>query len=390
MDARNPRDLNTFLSLTAESSSRALPEVLDLSRQLIEVARTVDDVWVDLFAAGKLREQVQASRNIALCVKLLREKLDVATADVLKYADEKLNDKAEFNLEESIDGLSFGMWASYSETRPIRRSIQFDKVGVQIDIPKQILAQDTWFVHRITRLSVESTLYDSYEMHDLAAAMAASPRYLIGDLMMIDILIPPPAAVSIRAKKWSIRDVSSRSMNVQYSPYPSSVACRVYIKIPDEIVMSDDVTIACWDEEKRDWTDTGIAEFQFSEQTRTCQFQLTTTGIFGLVRDRKLDLPFRKWSLAPVRELGNEWYERQARFTVQTDKVELTMDVIGSQVKLLRPVSKQFSDLIGVPYSPGQLLRRLQRRGVNIMPRSADIEHVLSRVEVPSKVSDFF
>jgi hypothetical protein len=370
----------------SESAARSLPDVLDVSKQLIQVARTVDDVWVDSFASNQVLEQVQASRNVSTCYKLLREKLDAATADVLKYADEKLNDRAEFNLEESIEGLSFGMWASYSETRPIRRSIQFDKVGVQIDIPKQILAQDTWFIHRISRLSVESTLYESYDVQDLSAAMASSSRYLIGDLIMIDILIPPPAAVSIRAKKWSIRDVSSSSMTVQYSPYPSSVACRVYVKIPDEIVMSDDVTIACWDQEKKDWTEAGIAEFQYSEQSRTCQFQLTTTGVFGLVRDRKLDMPFKKWSLAPVRELGNQWYERQARFTVQTDKVELTMDITGSTVKLIRPVSKQFSDLIGVPYTPGQLLRRLQRRGVNIIPRTADLHSVITGQELAPKV----
>ena len=368
MNARDPRDLNTFLTLTSETVAISMSNAMTVAQEVVQVAKHVDDMWSDCVGERNDAGRELAASNVASCCKLVREKINQATAELLKYADEKLNDKSELLVEKSADGVTVGVWGSYAVMRPIRKSVQFEDVGVQIDIPKQILAQDTWFVHRITRLSVDCTSYAAYA----DKGGGASGKYLVGDLIFIDILRPPPQVQGIRAKKYTVRNVSSASLSVQECAYPSSVGCRVFVKIPDDVVMSDDMTIAVWDEEAGDWVDNGISDYQYTDANRTCQFYLTTVGMFGLVKDRCADLPYKKWVVSPVRDLGSDFYERYARVTVQTQRLELAIDVVGHEVRLLRPSTKQFKDLIGVLMSPSQLLRRLQRRGVNIMPANRD------------------
>ena len=368
VNARDPRDLNTFLTLTTDIPEPELFSAMNKACEIVRVCTAVDDMWSECVGERNMEGQTQTASNVATCVSLVRQKLNEATASLLKYADNRLNDKSEFSVEEACPGIMMGMWASYAVMRPIRKSIQFESVGVQIDIPKQILAQETWYVHRICRLSADSYSHAAYTNK----MINDSGKMLVGDLIFIDILKPPPQTQSIRAKKYVVRDISSPAASVQECAYPSSVGCRVFVKVPDEIVMSEDMTIAVWDEETQDWVENGITDFQYTDANRTCQFYITTVGVFGLVKDRCADLPYKKWTIGPVRDLTSGYYERYGRVTLQTQKMEISIDIVGHQVRLLRPSSKPFKDLVGVLLSPCQLLRRLQRRGVNILPAKRD------------------
>jgi hypothetical protein len=80
-------------------------------------------------------------------------------------------------------------------------------------------------------------------------------------------------------------------------------------------------------------------------------------------------------------------YEKQSRFTLQSQQMEIVIDIIGSKCRLLRPVSKQFEDLIGVLLSPAALLVKLQKKGVNLLPTKLDllnIESVKEKVNLNS------
>ncbi len=129
---------------------------------------------------------------------------------------------------------------------------------------------------------------------------ALNSKYVVGDLVYFDILYAPAQPFNLRAKKWLIRDNSSNSTAIRKASYPSSVACRMFIKVPDHISLSDDLRIAVWNEDHQDWVEDGITDYQYSEATRIVQFYVTTTGIFALVKRRLIDMPLKKWSLYPV------------------------------------------------------------------------------------------
>jgi hypothetical protein len=69
-------------------------------------------------------------------------------------------------------------------------------------------------------------------------------------------------------------------------------------------------------------------------------------------------------------------YERHARLVLQTQLHEVVIDIIGSQCCLVKPDRPYCSDLLGKPFSPGSLLRRLQRKGIHLLPTEVDLAAV--------------
>eukprot|EP01041_Mallomonas_annulata_P000234 gene234-423_t len=383
-DPSSERDLNTFLAQVSENNFQTLNEVLDLSKKVEYVARSVEAIWADSVAAQNNKMKEIAESYMEKFSDLILEKVDSATAHLLRFSDEQINDRNELQLEDGVDRLFIGLWTSFNEIRPIRKSVHFEKVGVQIDIPKQILQHDAHFIHRVVRVPIETISYKGYHA-DIGKPgfLFQTDKFVVGDLIMMDILRPPPGAYTIRARKWVIRDKSSQSTHIQKSVYPSSVACRCFFKIPEDIFMNEDTAMAIWNEDTKQWTEEGISDFQYVESTRQAQFYTTAVGIFALVKSRTSDMPYKSWSLCPVRShepisdpsSGGKVsanYERHARLVIQTQRIEVVIDIVGTKCKLLEPNCKQTSDLIGVEITPGALLHRLQRRGINLFPTPQD------------------
>jgi hypothetical protein len=123
---------------------------------------------------------------------------------------------------------------------------------------------------------------------------------VLGGLIQFDILMSAPPPFHLRAKRWVMRDCSTATTSLRTSHYPSSVASRMLLKVPQNIVMSDAVRVAVWDYVAGDWTEDGISDLQYIEETRTLQFYITTVGTLALVKSRVADFPYKKWSLGPM------------------------------------------------------------------------------------------
>jgi hypothetical protein len=379
-DPTSERDLNTFISLTSDINVNDLKDCIGVVKNIEQVITNVECVWSDSVANKNLALQTLSKNYLIKFSTMILEKLDLATVKILRFVDNHVNDRHEINIEEIANKSGIGLWTCTSEIRPIRKSVHFEKLGVQIDIPKQILQQDARFVHRVIRMPTDIYTLNSYENDSLKS----NTKFVLGDIILIDIVYPLANAHILRAKKWTIRDASETNQTIRRSAYPSSVACRCFIKVPDNVIMSDDVRIGIWNEEKKEWSEDGITEYQYSETTRNVQFYMTVTGIVALIKDRNIELPYKQWSLKTVREISvrdtdafnstfvNPLYEKQARLAVSTQRREVVIDINGSLCKLVKPVLKQLSHLIGVEMSPGNLLFNLQKCGINLFPTDLD------------------
>jgi hypothetical protein len=384
-DALSERDMNTFLSLTGDMDLTDMNETMEFVKKVELVVDAVQIVWSDSFADGKINVQSRSRIYIDRFSEIVFEKLDCATAHLLRFVDLHLNDRHEINIEHSATRVSIGMWGSFNENRPIRKSVQFEAMGIQLDIPKQILNQESRYVHRVVRMPIDTLSLKAYETFT-----KASTKLILGDIIRIDILLPPTQAFQMRAKKWTIRDKSVAAFTVTRSPYPSSVACRCYFKVSIDVVMSDDVRIALWDEENQMWTEEGyiytnkytciytfihthtyicvciymhiyayiyihidiylyvyiykyiyrLSDYQYAASTRMVQFYMAAVGTVALVRERVGEMPYKSWSLKALRNVNEEidmigtnsnsedLFEKQARFTLTTTNHELIIDIV--------------------------------------------------------------
>jgi hypothetical protein len=208
--------------------------------------------------------------------------------------------------------------------------------------------------------------------------------------------------------------------------------------VSEDVVMSDDMKMVVWSEEHGDWTEEGITDYKYSESDRVVQFYINVVGLLALVKSRTADMPYKSWTLAPVYDKkinqiangvvtrpvsaavpaaastdeltdgiaavslsqpvsargpltapedlpppplshGTQYYEKQARFTIHTQKHDIVIDIIGDKCKLIQPTTKNFADIQNLLLSPGALLSKLQRKGVNLLPTVNDLACVEDR-----------
>jgi hypothetical protein len=253
--------------------------------------------------------------------------------------------------------------------------------------------------------------YSAYTSNNSDIPAKLRKRFVVGDVIIFDILLAPPNAFYLRGKKWTIRDNSLESTVLTKNTYPSSVKSTLFLRVPNDVVFTDDLRVAVWSDDHDDWVEDGISDYQYNENSRMLQFYVTTVGMFALVKNRVVEMPYKKWSLEPIFEKKNTLYgknltnnnnnetsienitknianlnavdgvfssnyECQARFSIETQKFEIVIDIVGSKCKLVRPNDKVFIDLVGVSMDPGNLLNKLQRRGVNLLPTQYDSKNI--------------
>lgn len=481
-DASVESDMNTFISLTKDTYVEDLKPTFAVIKRIEQIAQAVETVWSESLAMRNDVARMKALSNLVTLRDIIIEKLDIAAVKHLGFAEDHLNDRQEMNVEETALRLSMGMWASFADTRPIRKSVIFESMGIQLDLQKQLLQQHDNYVFRVTRMPIVAYNMEAYNIspETVAAILAsrvppadedeeggaskavtpkASPRaavdaklpsrYVVGDLIMFDILYAPQPAFQLRVRKWTMRNKSASAAKLRKAAYPSSVPSRMQLKIPADVLMTDDMRVAVWNEEQKDWTEDGISDYQYSEANRTVHFYITTVGLLALVKKRVADMPYKKWNMTPVlskpinalisaklnindpsvladsaaklavatetaaasaaddgsasaeEKTGGaparpavtvpavdaaltaitpaDSFERYARFTLMTQGLEVVIDIVGSQCKLVKPATPVFADLLNVLMNPGTLLRKLQRKGVNMLPNAVDL-HTADRV----------
>eukprot|EP00605_Chrysophyceae_sp_TOSAG23-4_P000531 GSChrysophyteH1.ASY1.ANO1.600.1 assembled CDS len=376
-DAGCEKDMNTFITLTRNNEVCEMSEVLNVVREVELVANTVHDVWSQSLADRDYNNLQITNSYMEQFASCIVDKLDAATAQFLRFVDNNLNDRSEVQVEEctndDTNGASLGLWGSFSDIRPIRKSIQFESMGIQMDVPKQILQQGI-FVHRAIRIPIDHASVSVY--NDPQGAGAS--KQVLGDLIKLDILVPPPQAFEIRAKKWVLREKSNVATALKSVAYPSTIGMRCYVKVPDFVIMSPDVRVMCWDDNAREWTEDGITDYQYSESGRLCQFMLTTCGTVALVKSRTIDFPYKRWTLAPRRSIPSAkgFFEKEACFTLHTARFEIVIEIRGNQCCLANEFDPAVADLAGQNMGPGALLYKLQARGVNVLPHESDMPKV--------------
>lgn len=394
VDSSNERELNTFCALCAETTINSLADSIDLIRRIETVATTVRNRWSDCLADGDAEGQSRCLSYLTHFSKTVTELIDRGTACYLRNPPPAPVERGgsshgagekDIHVEEIASNVMVAMWASLTDRPGNRKSVQFEKLGVQLDIPKQVFAAGK-LVHRVARMSMETFNLHPYGPAPADAAPASGERtpsmytsnkIVVGDLYVMEILFPQKESHTIVSRKWVMKDNSAASFAIQRSQYPSSVACRCFLKVPDTVVMSNDVRIAVWNEEGREWVEDGIAEYQYSESTRTVQFHLTCVGTFALVKNRTVDLPYKRWAITPHRDLsqsggGSSLSGKLARLSVTVGAVDLTIGVSNSKCHLAKTNSKALLDLMNVHMTPGVLLTLLQNRGVNLLPCALD------------------
>jgi hypothetical protein len=147
-------DMSTFITLMKETPVTEIKEGIENIKKIEKIALTVLDVWSNSYATGNYLVNQRALTQLYTLKEMIMEKINQFTIPLIRFNEKFLNDRLEMNLEEMASQVGIGIWSSFNDIRPIRKSIQFEQLGIQLDIPKQLLQQHEFYIYRMIRLPI--------------------------------------------------------------------------------------------------------------------------------------------------------------------------------------------------------------------------------------------
>jgi hypothetical protein len=140
-----------------------------------------------------------------------------------------------------------------------------------------------------------------YSHYMVNATMTRTNKCAIGDIIVYDLLEVGSLPHTIRHKKWKMRDASNHTTSLRRHVFPQNLSNVAFtVIVPSDMIISDDMRIAIWDDENMAWSEDGVTEYKYEVSNRTVFFRSSIVGTYALVRDWSADLPYKNWSLTPI------------------------------------------------------------------------------------------
>uniref|UniRef100_H2ZH40 Uncharacterized protein n=1 Tax=Ciona savignyi TaxID=51511 RepID=H2ZH40_CIOSA len=133
--------------------------------------------------------------------------------------------------------------------------------------------------------------------------------------------------------------------------------------LPQDVMFFEEPQVAKWDPTDKHWKTSGITDTNYDEENRKLSLKTQEFGIFSLMQDSHLNMPFQSWELKPK---GNS-----VVLTITAAIAEVAIEVKGTECRLVAPAEDpptELSGLYGKWMSPAELILSMQKSGVNVFP----------------------
>uniref|UniRef100_A0A7S1G676 IC97/Casc1 N-terminal domain-containing protein n=1 Tax=Bicosoecida sp. CB-2014 TaxID=1486930 RepID=A0A7S1G676_9STRA len=180
-DPSDDAAINTYVTEQMETSE---PRLEKAGKIVDHTAQIVNDLNVELARVRGLHDYVRVGRLLDFRRRLydvVTKKLDEATANVLTYSSEYMEDPlaGELMVQHKFGDTSYAIWVNKGGRALRMKSLPFTEVGLQVDVPKPIATQN---------VAIRTIWHEFDHAKDRAESVAALEAYLrsIGALAEVD------------------------------------------------------------------------------------------------------------------------------------------------------------------------------------------------------------
>lgn len=161
---------------------------------------------------------------------------------------------------------------------------------------------------------------------------------------------------------------------LEFIPYPTPgqsndvAEFKIQYHLPDYVILPETKPLlGWWDEKLNRWRMDGISALRFDRSTRFVEVGLKYTRPFAMIQERNKDFPYLKWSLKPTGYDAVNLSLKGARFTV-------VFSIKAGKAALIEPKASELKNhgLLNTYMTPGLLLLKLKRCGLNLLPVDED------------------
>ncbi|XP_048585529.1 dynein axonemal intermediate chain 7 isoform X2 [Nematostella vectensis] len=145
----------------------------------------------------------------------------------------------------------------------------------------------------------------------------------------------------------------------------------IKFQLPETVVYFEQPQIAHWEPVKKHWRIDGIDDIQYNEEERTVSFKIADFGPIATVQDLYLNMPFQSWEIRPCKQ-------NSCLFTLIAAIIELEIEIKDALCCVTQPEDlAQIDHFKGKWMTPQELIKTLQRAGINVFP-AVDAEKYVS------------
>jgi hypothetical protein len=408
-DPRFENQITTYISQEEEelevegkgelSAKRSIDEnmykAIEKCKYAEEIIADLDEIWCLAKEEEDVPKQDWCLRYKKQIRKMLERTIDWASSVLMQRVNDlEVNTRQEIfpypeygssgliSIPNNKDPIKLGFWGHLQAKGFRAKVIDWTKLGISLELPKSIAMQ------AIGHFIGVRALYTAHDWvtFDAPSVQSGVPTLALGGVMRVDLISIPTFPKQVNS--WLMRTVLPPGQELTRLPYPNDTAapaagtlqpCKLEFRVPDNVVLrATKVTVSWWDENNSGWSDDNITEVHWDEEQRSISFFSLRLAAFSITQERHLELPYKWWqirSLAP----------QEAELAVQANRFEIRILITTAGVSLLGPVLPELKGLMyekdGNPpvrrvLRPGQLLRELQRSGINMMPTDEDAKFI--------------
>ncbi|RLN77045.1 hypothetical protein BBJ28_00008456 [Nothophytophthora sp. Chile5] len=415
-DAQAEGDMNSFLNswqLDSAASGLDLPAVTAACESATEVMEDLTFVAANACATNDEPLGAQCARFIARLQQLVGEKADLATAQILQFADEYADAAANATTTATNSSMNsnasrgevklasaspltgwvqLGLWVNLLAKGSSRnKRVEFEELGVSVDLPKAVITQS--LALRVTRWP-----FDAFSSQTEGSGGDAA----LGGVFSLELLAVP--APPKRARGWIMREVPDAREQLKRLHYPldgmvvsAALPIKVSLTLPHDVLFAPSAEsggaasvaaprVGWWDPTRMRWEEEGVSEVVFHADTNSVSFSTLRLTHLALLARRDRNFHKRSWRLRMDTSSGSSSNASNnddlnagsadvdsggmsAQLTLSTALFQrVQFEITPRGARLVAPALPQLEALRKEAMPPGELLTRLARAGIDLCP----------------------
>eukprot|EP00567_Pseudictyota_dubia_P001741 CAMPEP_0197465878 /NCGR_PEP_ID=MMETSP1175-20131217/64765_1 /TAXON_ID=1003142 /ORGANISM="Triceratium dubium, Strain CCMP147" /LENGTH=632 /DNA_ID=CAMNT_0043001901 /DNA_START=232 /DNA_END=2130 /DNA_ORIENTATION=+ len=354
-------NLNTYATEIDENLSF---KAGDVTKCINTIDRVLAELEYNLLE--KKQEEQGSEKLIEFSFQLQRvllKKIDAITAQMLKESRNTNTERGTLAFDNGATkyGVVLCLSTQNSEGHGEDTCLDLSSIGIRLDISGQLCRND--YAVRICRFPFEA---------------CPRLRYVCGDLTMGGVfhveMVRMPSPEMALADGWTLCNdayANSEQSNERSVGTPTFLApIKCSVRLPSNIIVDSPSSLlaATWNGDEERWSSKDSSGLEYDVESRTVSFQLSAPGMVGILQSRQIDLDYKSWSLGPIKANG----EPVVKFKLVTPRFQVVLHISGSNCTLVAPDIPELSKLKGISQSPAQLLAKLSRSGLHLLPMDSD------------------
>eukprot|EP00357_Protocruzia_adherens_P026664 CAMPEP_0115036734 /NCGR_PEP_ID=MMETSP0216-20121206/42310_1 /TAXON_ID=223996 /ORGANISM="Protocruzia adherens, Strain Boccale" /LENGTH=633 /DNA_ID=CAMNT_0002416641 /DNA_START=8 /DNA_END=1909 /DNA_ORIENTATION=- len=384
-DVYQEKELNTFLSTWREEEEINFAQCLTRCN---EAEMVVEDLHAIMAEGAESNDEVKLTYAKKFCTEIREmevKKINDITAYIMQHADQYIAENiateqdlqpvmhydqavnqrklaaSEFCLNFHSESLKMGIWGHFKPDGLRHKPVGFFELDMTQSLPRTLIGNS----------NILRALWTNY---DFISSEVYSSNRILGGIVDFSLMNFPD--LPKKAKGWVCRKFGTQEEALTKILYPSDGSAsgthhlKGSFKLPASIYIpagEETVRLGWWDNKEEKWSQEGIDSPKFDPDTRIVSF--TTVGIAPLacLQDRCTDYPYASWSLRSISP-------SEGLLNLEGKRLDLKFKIGPGWVELLDRTEPELESFANYRASPGLLLIKLARCGINLMPDNRDSE----------------